>query len=106
METITIILSIILLVFGVLQIILFFKMWRMCDNIAKIRKEGIITGAENYIEKAELQTYLGNKDKAKELYSCAEFRYKNKEQYYDSEGTDYTGKRLSELKQIIEKLSK
>ncbi len=32
-------LTIILLIFGVLQIILFFKVWRMTNNIKEIRKQ-------------------------------------------------------------------
>lgn len=35
MEGITLLVSIILIVFGVLQIILFFKLWRMANDIKK-----------------------------------------------------------------------
>lgn len=38
MEEFTIIFAVILLIFGVLQIILFFKIWGMCDNIADMKK--------------------------------------------------------------------
>jgi len=36
METISLILAIVMLVFGVLQIILFFKIWGMTNNVKKI----------------------------------------------------------------------
>ena len=49
MEDITLVASIVLLVFAVLEIILFFKLWRMCDTVEKmgytltqIMKEGLV----------------------------------------------------------------
>lgn len=39
METITIILGIVVLVFGILQIILFFKVWDMTNDVAAIREK-------------------------------------------------------------------
>ena len=39
MEGITLLVSIILIVFGVLQIILFFKLWGMTNNVVKISKQ-------------------------------------------------------------------
>ena len=38
METITIIVSIIIIVFGILEIILFFKIWGMCNNVSRIEQ--------------------------------------------------------------------
>lgn len=38
MESVTIIVSIIIIVFGVLEIILFFKMWGMCNNVSRIEQ--------------------------------------------------------------------
>ena len=38
MEEFSIIFTVILLIFGVLQIILFFKIWGMCNNIADIQE--------------------------------------------------------------------
>jgi len=35
METFTLILAIVCLVFGILQIILFFKVWNMTNNVAQ-----------------------------------------------------------------------
>lgn len=39
METITIILGIVMLVFGILQIILFFKVWGMTNNVKRISNQ-------------------------------------------------------------------
>lgn len=38
MEAFSVIFSIILLVFGILQIILFFKMWGMCNDVAEMKE--------------------------------------------------------------------
>jgi membrane protease subunit (stomatin/prohibitin family) len=38
METITIILGLVMLVFGILQIILFFKVWGMTNDVSAIRE--------------------------------------------------------------------
>ena len=52
-------LSIVLLVFGVLQIILFFKVWGMTNNVQKIKEQ--LCAAENDFQKLML---LGEKEKA------------------------------------------
>lgn len=39
METITIVLGIVMLVFGILQIILFFKVWGMTNDVSAIREK-------------------------------------------------------------------
>ena len=43
MENITLFVSIVIIVFGVLQIILFFKLWGMTSNVKRI-KDNIING--------------------------------------------------------------
>lgn len=50
MEAIAIIVDIIILVFGILSIILFFKLWKMCDNVKEIAAS-IKQVAENTQEK-------------------------------------------------------
>lgn len=45
METITIILSIVLLMFSILQIILFFKLWEMTNDVKDI-KTALLKGNE------------------------------------------------------------
>lgn len=57
--------GIIIIVFGVLQIILFFKMWGMTNDVKQI-KNGL-PHAPNNIPLAKIENALGNVDKAKEL---------------------------------------
>lgn len=66
-------LSIILLVFGVLQIILFFKMWIMTSDVSKI-KEVIqlpVKRETEIIYEAQLKTLNGEKNEAFNLYQKA-----------------------------------
>lgn len=42
METIYIILGLIMLVFGILQIILFFKLWKMTNDVHAIKVENTV----------------------------------------------------------------
>ena len=39
MEVLSVVLAIVLIAFGVLQIILFFKIWKMTDNVKDILEE-------------------------------------------------------------------
>ncbi len=55
-------LIIILLIFGVLQII-FFKVWGMTNDVRKIKNKTV-----NSFNEAHKQIILGNKDKAFEIY--------------------------------------
>lgn len=59
METLILI---ILLVFGVLQSILFFKIWKMTDDVRAIKNKG-----NNLFEESQVQVLLGNKQKAYDL---------------------------------------
>ena len=70
-------LTIILLVFGVLQIILFFKIWRMTNNVNCIKQKlEIQPEAEDIlIIGAQVKALNGDKEKAFELYQ--EAFYKN-----------------------------
>ena len=56
-------LTIILLIFGVLQIILFFKVWGMTSDVRKIKNNTI-----NSFDEAHKQIIIGNKEKAFEIY--------------------------------------
>ena len=64
------ILSILFLVFGVLQIILFFKVWGMTNNVKRIKdglaQKGTI-GEGSVDEKVRLQLLLGNKEDARRI---------------------------------------
>ncbi len=55
-------LIIILLIFGVLQII-FFKIWEMANDVRKIKNKTV-----NSFNEAHKQIILGNKDRAFEIY--------------------------------------
>ncbi|WP_321437305.1 hypothetical protein [uncultured Bacteroides sp.] len=60
-------LSIILIVFGILQIILFFKTWIMTNDVKKI-KEIAQEGNNSSWDVAKIETLAGNYDKAFEIY--------------------------------------
>ncbi|WP_300699013.1 hypothetical protein [Bacteroides sp.] len=60
-------LSIVLLIFGVLQIILFFKMWRMTNNIKEMRDKYLKEGYPYGVSPAKIEFIIGNKEKAKEM---------------------------------------
>lgn len=63
MENIAFFTSIIIIAFGVLQIILFFKVWGMTNDVRKIKNNTI-----NSFDEAHKQIIIGNKDKAFEIY--------------------------------------
>ena len=66
-------LTIILLVFGVLQIILFFKIWGVTNNINKIKEELELRPKmdDQLITEAQLKALNGEKDQAFRLYQQA-----------------------------------
>ena len=66
-------LSIVLIVFAILQIVLFFKIWGMTNNVSRITKlqEEIPSKEEELIRKAQLLSMNGNYDAAKEKYNEA-----------------------------------
>lgn len=63
MENIAFFTLIIVIVFGVLQIILFFKIWGMTNDVRKIKNKTV-----NSFNEAHKQIILGNKDRAFEIY--------------------------------------
>ena len=63
MEGIT--LSIVIIVFGILQIILFFKLWGMTNDVKKIRKS--LPNVSSDLSPAKMEFIIGNTDKAKEM---------------------------------------
>lgn len=62
------IVSIIIIVFGILQIILFFKVWGMTDDVSRIKKN-LIDGTDASLETAKKEIMLGHPDKAFEIYN-------------------------------------
>lgn len=64
MENMLLVTSIVIIAFGILQIILFFKIWGMTNDVRKLGKN--IIG--NSLDEAHKQIILGNKDKAFDIY--------------------------------------
>lgn len=66
-------LSIVLLIFGVLQIVLFFKVWSMTNNVKKIRNkiEQPPKQKELLIKEAQIKTLNGEPEEAFKLYQKA-----------------------------------
>lgn len=64
MENILLITSIVIIAFGVLQIILFFKVWGMTNDVREIKNNTI----NSLLDEAHKQIIIGNKDKAFEIY--------------------------------------
>jgi len=80
-------LSVILIVFGILQIILFFKVWGMTNDVKKI-KEIAQEGNNSSWDAAKIETLAGNYDKAYEIYfKC--FISDVYEQYMKYDGKDF-----------------
>ena len=65
MEGITLFVSIVIIVFGILQIILFFKLWGMTNDVKKIRKS--LPNVSSDLSPAKMEFISGNTDKAKEM---------------------------------------
>ena len=65
MEGITLFVSIVIIVFGILQIILFFKLWGMTNDVKKIRKS--LPNVSSDLSTAKMEFIIGNTDKAKEM---------------------------------------
>ena len=65
MENITLFVSIVIIVFGILQIILFFKLWGMTNDVKKIRKS--LPNVSSDLSPAKMEFIIGNTDKAKEM---------------------------------------
>lgn len=56
----------VLIVFGILQIILFFKVWGMTNDVKKI-KNTVLKDICPGISPAKIEFIMGNKEKAKEM---------------------------------------
>ena len=65
MEGITLFVSIVIIVFGILQIILFFKLWGMTNDVKKVRKS--LPNVSSDLSPAKMEFIIGNTDKAKEM---------------------------------------
>lgn len=80
-------LSVILIVFGILQIVLFFKVWEMTNDVKKIKEIARETNDFNWTA-AKLETLAGDYDKAYNIY----FKCFISDVYelYNSACTDYS----------------
>ncbi len=61
----TLFVSIVIIVFGVLQIILFFKLWGMTNDVKKIKNS--LPVSLDGISPAKIEFEVGDKEKAKEM---------------------------------------
>ena len=68
MENITLFVSIVIIVFGVLQIVLFFKLWGMTNDVKKISLKQSPSKADELIDEAQLLCLDGEKEKAFRCY--------------------------------------
>lgn len=97
--------SVVIIIFGILQIILFFKIWGMTNNVQRINnKVGLISGADLELEirKAVLK---GDKKKAEELL-FDEFIKDIKKRYedYDRSNEEEMNKLKSEYSKYYEQI--
>lgn len=73
MENITLFASIAIIVFGVLQIILFFKLWEMTNDVKKISLKHSPSKEDELIDEAQLLCLDGEKENAFKCYKQAFF---------------------------------
>lgn len=71
MEGITLFVAIVIIAFGILQIILFFKIWGMTNDVKKIRQQRDNSEINNLINEAQIHSLKGDKEKATQLYKNA-----------------------------------
>lgn len=66
MENLLLFTSIIVIIFGILEIILFFKFWGMTNDVKKLKKT-ILKDITPGISPAHIELIIGNKEKVKEM---------------------------------------
>lgn len=66
MEELLLFTSIVVIVFGLLEIILFFKVWGMTNDV-KMLKKTILKDISPGISPAHIELIIGNKEKVKEM---------------------------------------
>ena len=67
-------LTIVLLIFGILQIILFFKVWGMTNDVNNIKQKLETKPEDLLITEAQTKALNGNKMEAFELYQKAFYK--------------------------------
>lgn len=98
MEGITLFVSIVIITFGILQIILFFKIWGMTNNVKKIANK--LNNKISWKDRAEIELLKGDKDKAQDLYKET-FFIEIMEQYEKAKNWDTPGNYNAEYHRII-----
>lgn len=73
MANITLFASIAIIVFGILQIILFFKLWEMTNDVKKISLKHSPSKEDELIDEAQLLCLDGEKERAFKCYKQAFF---------------------------------
>ncbi|HIZ06119.1 MAG TPA: hypothetical protein H9818_09745 [Candidatus Phocaeicola gallistercoris] len=68
MEGLFIITALIMIAFGVFQIVLFFKVWKMTDNVSKLT-EFLTKEEDKSVEEGDYYVLAGDIEKAKEAYT-------------------------------------
>lgn len=97
MATFSILLSIIMLIFGILQIILFFKVWGMTNDVRKLKEELLTPTNQKSIARAILK----NDPNLENILFDAVFQYLWGECY--AEGTSFGN--MEQFKKIYKKLN-
>lgn len=67
MDILLLITSVIIILFGVLQIILFFKVWGMTNNTRKIKNTVVVNEYPTGVSPAKIEFALGNVEKAQQM---------------------------------------
>lgn len=94
--------SIVVIVFGVLQIILFFKVWGMANDVKKMKNEFVGSDSEG-LRKMQLNKAILKQDKNKITEILFEDFFSKLQSYYEdsfeySGGGDYFASKISDLK--------
>ena len=103
--------GIIIIVFGILQIILFFKLWGMTNDIKKMKNEFVGSDSE-CLKRMQLNKAILKEDKNKITEILFEELFNKLQSYYDSSlefsgGKEYFASKISDLKkEYKEKYSK
>lgn len=98
----------ILILSAALNVIVLVVFFVMANNIAKIRKHLENPPLLDLIHEADMEKYVGNKEKARELYLKAKYHIEVlNEKHYNTDGTIISALSLGDkLNQKIEEVSK
>lgn len=108
MEGITLFVSIVIIAFGILQIILFFKLWGMTNDVKKIKQQRDDSEINNLINEAQIHSLKGDKEKATQLYKSAFYvslshLYNEAKEGNPTWASEYWGKNYPNLEKFYHK---